>query len=56
MRVNFSACKNGVAQRQLAFLRGRGRLVGQADLLTPIKAHADLSAWPAKINLVERVK
>jgi hypothetical protein len=38
------------------FWRGRGRLMAHADLLTPIKAHADLSAWPAKINFVEKVK
>jgi hypothetical protein len=30
-------------------------LVGQADLLMLIKAHATLSTWPAKVNLVETI-
>jgi hypothetical protein len=30
--------------------RGRGHLVAQADLLTPLKAHASLAAYPANIN------
>jgi hypothetical protein len=38
------------------FWRELGRLVGQADLLTPIKAHAILSAWPANINFNENVE
>ncbi|KAJ7216718.1 hypothetical protein C8J57DRAFT_1255296 [Mycena rebaudengoi] len=33
--------------------RGRGRLVGQADWLTPIKAHASLSACHANINFAD---
>jgi hypothetical protein len=32
------------------------KLVGQADLLTPIKAHADLPAWHADINFDKTLK
>jgi hypothetical protein len=37
------------------FWWGCERLVGQADLLTHIKAHAILSAWPAAINFDKKM-
>jgi hypothetical protein len=54
--LTFRRTKTAWPSANWLFWRGRGRLVAQADLLTPSKAHADLSAWPAKISLVEKVK
>lgn len=54
--LTFWLAKTACARAIGFFWRGHGCFLAQADFLTPTKAQADLSAWPAKINFDEKAK